>query len=69
MLANLLSQSTTSESSSEIIKTCFFEYFTELIDCYLIHEQPTLEMISVGSATQATSNLKRSFSIALIIFS
>lgn len=50
-------------------KDMFFEYFTELIDCYLIHEQPTLEMISVGSATQATSNLKRSFSIALIIFS
>lgn len=36
---------------------------------YLIQEQPTLEIISVGSATQATSNLKRSFNIVLIIFS
>lgn len=38
-------------------------------DHYLIQEQPTLEIVSVGSATHATNNLKRSFSIVLIIFS
>lgn len=36
---------------------------------YLMQEHPTLEMVSVVSATQATSNLKRSFSIVLIMFS
>lgn len=33
---------------------------------YLIQEQPTLEMVSAGSDTAATSSLNRSFSIRLI---
>lgn len=57
----------------QVLQRLFFFFFlnilTEQRDCYLIQEQPTLEIISVGSATQATSNLKRSFSIVLIIFS
>lgn len=36
---------------------------------YLMQEQPTLEMVSVGLATHATSSSKRSFSMALIMFS
>lgn len=36
---------------------------------HLIQEQPTLEMASVGLATQATSNSKRSFSMVLIMLS
>lgn len=32
----------------------------------LIQEQPTLEMVSAGSATQATSSLNKSFNITLI---
>lgn len=36
---------------------------------HLIQEQPTLEMVSVGLATHATSNSKRSFSIVLIMLS
>lgn len=36
---------------------------------HLIQEHPTLEMVSVGLATQATSNSKRSFSMVLIMLS
>lgn len=34
-----------------------------------MQEQPTLEMVSVGLATHATSNSNRSFSIVLIMLS
>lgn len=36
---------------------------------HLMQEQPTLEMVSVGLATQATSSSKRSFSMVLIMLS
>lgn len=37
--------------------------------CHLIQEQPTREMVSVGLATHATSNSKRSFSMVFSMLS
>lgn len=36
---------------------------------HLMQEQPTLEIVSVGLATHATSSSKRSFSMVLIMLS